>query len=208
MCSLAQSNQYIKANRQFIADSIQAITLQDFEGWSALLHQNHGAYIQSWFRTAFLLYLAEQQFPDAFQQAIGEDMFSFSQQETSRRLLVMRHYPLEFTPLGDNPIFANVSPSYYETARSYGLHTQPVQVSIDLLYHAIEDSLSRDEFRVLCRQRASELGLATSATQNKTLRLDTSLPPAELAYQLHDALGKSRAEALANHIITVISKSP
>ena len=195
----------IEANRNFIQESLRTTTLQDFEGWYALLRQNHGAYIQSWFRTAWLLHIAEQQFPDAFQQAIGEDLFSFSQQETSRRLLVMRHYPIQYTPLGDDPIFASISPSYYETARAYGLHTQPVQVSVELLYRAIDENLSRDEFRVICRERAAELGLTTLSAQAKTLRLDTTLPPAELAFQLRDALGNERAESLANHIIKVIS---
>lgn len=205
MSNLATTNRYIEANRSFIQESLRTTTLQDFEGWHALLRQNHGTYIQSWFRTAWLLHIAEQQFPDAFQQAIGEDMFSFSQQETSRRLLVMRHYPLQYTPLGDDPIFASISPSYYETARAYGLHTQPVETSIELLYRAIDENLSRDEFRQICKERATELGLTTLSTQAKTLRLDTTLPPSELAYQLRDALGKDRAESLANHLIKVIS---
>ena len=205
MSVLTITNRAIEANRSFIQESLRTTTLQDFEGWYTLLRQNHGTYIQSWFRTAWLLHIAEQQFPDAFQQAIGEDLFSFSQQETSRRLLVMRHYPLEYTPLGDNPIFANISPSYYETARAYGLHTQPVEISIELLYRAIDENLSRDEFRVICRQRAAELGLTTLSAQSKALRLDTTLPPSELAHQLREALGKDRAESLANHLIKIIS---
>jgi len=188
---------------RFVETSLAAVKNQDLDLFSQLLASSQQNSILNWFRTAFLLYIAESQFPDAYQQAIGEEMFSFSTQETSRRLLIMRHYPVEHTPLL-NPNYANVSPSYYETARGYGLDTQPVALSLHLIDYAIEHRLSRDDFRTHCRETATRLGLSTPPQRETVLRIEPLLSDHEIADRIRTRYGSQRAQAIANALITTI----
>jgi hypothetical protein len=187
----------------FVSESLRAVKEKNLANFQKLLYMSQNSHIINWFRTAFLLYIAETQYPEAFQQVIGEELFSFSQQETSRRLLVMRHYPVEFTPLL-NPQYANVPPSYYEAARSYGLDTLPYTVSLSLIDTAIEQRLSRDEFRALCRQHATTLNLSNLPQRKAPLKLDPLLTDSQIAEAIHAEYGIDRAQRIANALIITV----